>query len=188
MSTESGSAVGEKVDQAKETVAEQAGEVKERGRNVAMEQLDERSTQVGEQVGTATRTLRSVANQSRMEGNHQQARMAEAAAERGERLSNYLVEADGQRMLREAEDFARREPWVVVAAGLAVGFVLARSLKASSSTRYQRRQLPMRTAAGWSDTTGTDWAESPAGRLPYEHEPRVPARNEAPPADVGARS
>jgi hypothetical protein len=114
--------------------------------------------------------------------------MAEAAAERGERLSNYLVEADGARMLREAEDFARREPWLVAGAGLAIGFLAARAFKASSSQRYQQRRLPMRTEAGWS---GSDWADSPAGRLPYEHEPRVPAGNgdaETTGVDIGARS
>jgi ElaB/YqjD/DUF883 family membrane-anchored ribosome-binding protein len=174
MGKESGS-VGEKADEVKGVVVEQAGHAADRGRNVAQQQLDQRSTELGEQVGTAAWTLRQVADQSRTEGNDQQARLAEAAAERGERLSNYLVEADGERMLREAEDFARREPWVVAGAGLAIGFVLARALKASSSTRYQRhypdsyRQLPARTEAGGR----SDWQDTPADQPYFQSEPRV---------------
>jgi ElaB/YqjD/DUF883 family membrane-anchored ribosome-binding protein len=174
MGKESGS-VGEKADEVKGVVVEQAGHAADRGRNVAQQQLDQRSTELGEQVGTAAWTLRQVADQSRTEGNDQQARLAEAAAERGERLSNYLVEADGERMLREAEDFARREPWVVAGAGLAIGFVLARALKASSSTRYQRhypdsyRRLPARTESGGR----SDWQDTPAGQPYFQPEPRV---------------
>ena len=86
-------------------------------------------------------TLRRVAEQSRSDGDEQQARLAEQAADRGERLSAYLREADGQRMLTEAEDFARRQPLVIAAAGFAVGLGVARALKASSRTRYQRRYV-----------------------------------------------
>ena len=80
-----------------------------------------------------------MAEQSRSEGNDQQARLVEQAADRGERLSAYLKRADGEQMLAEAEDFARRQPWVIAGAGLAVGLVVARALKASSGTRYQQR-------------------------------------------------
>jgi ElaB/YqjD/DUF883 family membrane-anchored ribosome-binding protein len=133
-----GSAVGEKVDQAKDVVAAQATEVAAHGRGMLREQLDQRSAQLGDQVGSASQTLRRVAEQSRIDGNSQQARFVEQAADRGERLSAYLKGADGQQMLAEAEDFARRQPWVIAGAGLAVGLVVARALKASSGTRYRQ--------------------------------------------------
>jgi ElaB/YqjD/DUF883 family membrane-anchored ribosome-binding protein len=137
----SGSAVGEKVDQARDIVSAQATDVAERGRGIVQEQLSERSTQLGDQVGSASTTLRRVAEQSRIDGDEQQALLAQQAADRGERLSAYLREADGQRMLTEAEDFARRQPWVIAAAGFAVGLGVARALKASSRTRYERRYV-----------------------------------------------
>jgi ElaB/YqjD/DUF883 family membrane-anchored ribosome-binding protein len=137
-----GSAVGDKVDQAKEVVSAQATEAAERGRGLVQDQLDHRSSQLGEQVGSASQTFRQVAEQSRVQGNQQQARMAEMAADRSERLGSFLREADGERMLSEVEEFARRQPWVIAGAGLAIGFVLARALKASSSDRYQRRSAP----------------------------------------------
>jgi ElaB/YqjD/DUF883 family membrane-anchored ribosome-binding protein len=136
-----GSAVGEKVDQAKDVVSAQATEVAEHGRGMVREQLSQRSTELGDRVGSASQTLRRVAEQSRVDGNDQQARLAEQAADRGERLSAYLTRADGEQMLAEAEDFARRQPWVIAGAGLAVGLVVARALKASSGTRYQQRYV-----------------------------------------------
>ena len=134
-----GSAVGEKVDQAKDVVSAQATEVAEHGRGMVREQLSQRSTELGDRLGAASQTLRRVAEQSRTDGNDQQARLVEQAADRGERLSAYLRRADGEQMLAEAEDFARRQPWVVAGAGLAVGLVVARALKTSSGTRYQQR-------------------------------------------------
>src|SRR5436190_9063820 len=136
-----GSAVGEKVEQARDMVSAQATEVTEHGRGIVREQLSQRSTQLGGQVESLSQTLRRVAEQSRTEGNDQQARLAEQAAGRGERLSAYLTRADGQQMLAEAEDFARRQPWVIAGAGLAAGMVVARALKASSGTRYRKRYV-----------------------------------------------
>jgi len=131
-----GTAVGEKVEQAKDVVSAQAGEVAQRGRGAVQSQLDERSTQVGRQIESTGATLRQVAEQARMEGNDQQARIAERAAEQTDRLGRFLTEADGERLLAEAEDFARRQPWVVAGAGLLAGMVVARALKASSVRRY----------------------------------------------------
>ena len=91
----------------------QATEVAEHGRGMVQEQLSQRSTELGDRVGSASQTLRRVAEQSRVDGNDQQARLVEQAADRGERLSAYLTRADGGQMLAEAEDFARRQPWVI---------------------------------------------------------------------------
>ncbi len=40
--------------------------------------------------------------------------------------------------MTDAEDFARRQPWLVAGVGMIAGFVLARSLKASSGRRSAR--------------------------------------------------
>src|SRR5206468_11987739 len=90
------SAVEGKVDQAKEVVSAQASQAAERGRGMVQGQLDQRSTQVGQQVGSASSVLRRAAEQSRLEGNDQQARVAEQIADRGDRVSAYLIDADGR--------------------------------------------------------------------------------------------
>lgn len=131
--------VAETVGTAKEKTAEQAGQVTERGRGVVREQLGQRSMRLGDQVGSTSQTLRQVADQARSQGNDQQARLAEQAADRADRLSSYLVEADPDEMLQRVEDMARRQPWLVAGAGALVGFTLARALKVSSSQRYETR-------------------------------------------------
>jgi ElaB/YqjD/DUF883 family membrane-anchored ribosome-binding protein len=135
--------VSDVVDTAREKTADQAGQVVERGRGMMREQLDERTTQIGNQVGSASETLRQVADQARTQGNHQQARLAEQAADRSERISSYLIEADGDTIIDEIEELARRQPWLVAGAGILIGFAIARALKTSSGQRYEDRY-------GWS--------------------------------------
>ncbi|MDX6591348.1 MAG: hypothetical protein QOJ13_544 [Gaiellales bacterium] len=131
-----GAAVTEKVEQARDVVSTQATEAVERSRSVVEDQLDQRSTQLGQQIGSTSETLRRLAQQARQEGNDQQARFAEQAADRTEQLSSFLTEADGDRLLAEAEDFARRRPWVLAGAGVLAGVLLARAMKVSSQRRY----------------------------------------------------
>ena len=129
--------------QAQEQVKEQAGQMKDRAR----EQVDQRSTQAGGQVSAAAGDARSVAEELRKQGKDTPARYAEQVADRGERLGSYLQESDAERILRDVEDLARRQPWAAIAGGLAVGFMASRFLKASSSERYRSatggpRELP----------------------------------------------
>jgi hypothetical protein len=127
--------IGDQVDQAKEKAQEAAGEAKGRVR----EQVDERSTEAGKQVSSTAGDLRSVGEELRKQGKDTPAKLAEQAADRTERLGSYLTDSDADRILGDVEDFARRQPWAVVAGGLALGFVASRFLKASSSQRYQQR-------------------------------------------------
>jgi hypothetical protein len=100
---------GEKsqVEDAKEQAKEKVQEASGQAQDRVREQVDQRSTQVADQ-----------------------------AADRAERLGSYLQESDADRILRDVEDLARRQPWAVAAGGLALGFVASRFLKASSQRRY----------------------------------------------------
>jgi hypothetical protein len=154
--------VTEVVGTAAQKTVDQAGQVVERGRGMVRAQLEERSTQVGDQIGSASQTLRQVADQARMDGNDQQARLAEHAAQRSERVSHYLIETDADQILNEIEDVARRQPWLVAGAGLLVGFAFARGLKASSGQRYENRYAgshsPTPARPGYDQT----WSDQPA--------------------------
>jgi ElaB/YqjD/DUF883 family membrane-anchored ribosome-binding protein len=127
--------MAEVTDQAREKAHEAAGEAKGRVR----EQVEQRSTEAGQQVSSTAGDLRSVGEELRKQGKDTPAKLAEQAAQRTERLGSYLTEADADRILGDVEDFARKQPWAVVAGGLALGFVASRFLKASSSQRYQQR-------------------------------------------------
>jgi uncharacterized membrane protein YqjE len=84
--------------------------------------------------------VRSVAEELRRQGKDTPARLAEQSAGQTDRVANYLKGASGERLLRDIENFARRQPWAVAAGGLMLGFTASRFLKASSSRRYQAAQ------------------------------------------------
>ena len=134
----SGSVVTEKMDQATEVISARTSDAVEQGRSAVQRQVGQRSAQLGDQFGAASHTIRQVAEQARVDGNDQQARLADEAAKRAERVSNYLGDVDPERLMADAEDFARRQPWLVAGVGLIAGFALARSLKASSGRRSTR--------------------------------------------------
>ncbi len=125
--------VQEATDQARQKVQEAGGQAKQRAR----QQVDERSTQAGERVSDVAGDARSVAEELRKQGKDRPAELAEQAAQRAERVGGYLQESDADRILRDVEDFGRRQPWAVVAGGLALGFMASRFLKASSRDRYE---------------------------------------------------
>jgi ElaB/YqjD/DUF883 family membrane-anchored ribosome-binding protein len=123
---------------AQDKAQEAAGQAKSRIRS----EVDGRSTQAGERLRSSAGDARSVADELRKQGKDQPAELAERAADRVERLGSYLHESDGDKILRDVEDFARQRPWAVVAGGLALGLAASRFLKASSSRRYQGASAP----------------------------------------------
>ncbi len=125
---------GQVAGQAQEKAQEAAGQAKGRAR----EEIDKRSTDAGQQVKTTADDIRTVGEQLREQGKDGPAKIADQAAERAQKLGGYLEDSDADRILRDVEDFARRQPWAVVAGGVVLGFAAARFLKASSSPRYQQ--------------------------------------------------
>ena len=139
---------------------EKAQEAKQQAGGKLREQVDQRSNEAGEQVTTAASDLRTVGEQLREQGKETPAKLAEQAAERTDQLGSYLTESDADKILRDVEDFARRQPWAVVAGGLVLGFAASRFLKASSSQRYGERSRSPELPSS-SNGTGTYAAEVP---------------------------
>jgi ElaB/YqjD/DUF883 family membrane-anchored ribosome-binding protein len=139
---------GSTAEQAKDRAKEAAGQA----RRGVREQIDTRSTDAGRRVGGMAQDARSISEQLRRQGKDQPAKLVEQAAERAESLGSYLERADGDTILRDAEDFGRRRPWAVIAGGLALGFAASRFLKASSSRRYSAR---------WDDADGSRRESAP---------------------------
>lgn len=146
-------ATAEKAQEFAGQAQEKAGEAAQQAKGQVRTQVDERSTQAGQQVTSTASDIRSVADSLREQGQDKPAQLAEQAAQRAERLGSYLTESDTDRILQDVEDFARRQPWAVVAGGLFLGFAASRLLKASSTDRYQQ-----------SVTTGPSW-DTPAQRI-----------------------
>jgi hypothetical protein len=157
--------------QAQEKAQEVAGQAKEQARQAAgqarvrvREQVDQRSTQAGEQVVSQASDMRSVGEELRRQGKEGPAKVADQIADRTERVGQWLARSDADAILDDVEDFARRNPWALVAGGMVLGFAASRFLKASSTQRYEMRHP--------SGTT-----RAPAGTLvpPATATPRVPA-------------
>jgi hypothetical protein len=142
--TEGSTDNGGTTEQVKEQVREKAQVAQDKARGAASQargrisdQVDQRSTQAGERIAGTAGDVRSIADQLRIQGKDAPANLAEQVANQADRVGDYLKGASGDRILRDVEDFARRQPMLVAAAGLALGFAASRLLKASSSNRYE---------------------------------------------------
>ena len=128
------------VEQAKQTAQETAQRAAGQGRDRARQEIDQRSTQAGERLAATGTDLRSVGEELRKQGKEGPAKLADDAAQRVERAGGYLKESDADRILRDVEDFGRRQPLALLAGGLVLGFAASRFLRASSSRRYSQYQ------------------------------------------------
>ena len=126
-------------EQVKERVQDAAEQAKGETRDQLRRQVNARSTQAGEQASSIAEAMRGTTEQLRSEGKDSAAKVIDGVADRSERLGGYLTQADDDRILRDVEDFARRQPWVFVGGSAVLGFLAARFMKASSSSRYQSR-------------------------------------------------
>ena len=120
-------------DQVKDQVRDKAQLAQDKTRGA----LGQVRSRLRDQVQSAAQDVRKVAEQLRGQGKDTPAKVAEQVADRAESFGSYLRDADGERLLGDAEAVARRQPWLVAAGGLALGLAASRFLKASSSRRYQ---------------------------------------------------
>ena len=162
---------GTATDQARDKAQEVGTQAKEKAqeagaqaRSRVRDEVDRRSTEAGQQAGSAAQALREASTKLRDDGNEPVARGLEQVADRVERAGGWLRDADGDSILRDVEDFGRRNSLAVMAGGLAIGFAASRLLKASSRSRYESSsRLPARTNGSGNGVTS-------GGTIP---EPRV---------------
>jgi hypothetical protein len=172
---------------------EKAQEVSAQARDRVRDEVDRRSTQAGEQAGSTAQALRQASQRLREDGNEPVANGMEQVAQRVESAGSWLRDADGDRILREVEDFGRRNPLAVVAGGVAVGFAVSRLLKASSRRRYEEsRQTWAGNGHGARTRLGAPregWTESgPTGGTPATTPPSAaPTGTTPPPPSTGWR-
>lgn len=170
---------GTTTDQARDKAQEVGTQAKEKAqeagaqaRSRVRDEVDRRSTDAGQQAGSAAQALRDASGKLREEGNEPVAKGLEQVADRIDRAGGWLRDADGDRILRDVEDFGRRNSMAVMAGGLAIGFAASRLLKASSRRRYESgysSRLPATTAGSGNGTTTprvTDPGLPPAAPVP----------------------
>ena len=182
--------VQEKVQQVAGQAQAQVQEATSQAKSRVREQVDQRSSQVGDQVKSTADDLRSVAEELRNRDKDQPAQLAEQAASKIESLGQYLSESDGDKILRDIEDLARRQPWAVVAVGAGLGLIASRFLKASSAQRYDSYYTSTRTRAELRDTVGTPVVATGPASAGYPEPTAVPPAPPPPayPSGTGSSS
>jgi hypothetical protein len=153
---------GTAADQARDKAQEVGTQAKEKAqeagaqaRGRVRDEVDRRATQAGQQAGSTAQALRDASGRLREDGNEPVARGLEQVADRIDRAGGWLRDSDGDSILREVEDFSRRNSLAVMAGGLAIGFAASRLLKASSRRRYESGPSPRRTDIGTGNGTTT---------------------------------
>jgi ElaB/YqjD/DUF883 family membrane-anchored ribosome-binding protein len=149
-------------------LADAAGDVAEQATSVAEQRASSTMTQVGDTIEQVARAVRSTAEELRND-QPQIANIAEAAAERAEGAAQFLRQHGARDVLDEAQDFARRQPAVVVGAGLALGLLLGRAIKSAGPSGQRgfyggrRYSDDDRGFYGASSYRGTGYSETQYG-------------------------
>ncbi len=124
------------IEQPQEKVGEGVELAKSSAAGFFRSQIDERSTQIGEQLEGAGQALRQAGQTMKEEGTSG-TQLIDRAALQVDRSAKYLSQSDGKKLLNDFERIGRENPWGVIAGGIALGFLGARFLKASSSKRFE---------------------------------------------------
>jgi ElaB/YqjD/DUF883 family membrane-anchored ribosome-binding protein len=122
----------------KQQISDKAGQVTNQLQAQITSQVGTRAAQWGDQASTIAGALRTTGQDLGDQGQDAPAKVVNMAADRVDRLGQYLSYSDPNQILNDIEDLCRQQPWVVIAGGIALGFLGARFLKASSSRRYSR--------------------------------------------------
>ena len=118
-------------------LADAAGDIAQQATSVAEQRASSTMTQVGDTLHQVAEAVHGASANIRTE-QPQLAGFGDTAADQVERAAQYLREHDAREVIDGAQDFARRQPAVVVGAGLALGLLVGRALKsAGASTRSQ---------------------------------------------------
>jgi ElaB/YqjD/DUF883 family membrane-anchored ribosome-binding protein len=144
----------ERLQQAAGDIAEKAGRTAERQASMTM-------NRVGDTLDDVARAVRDSGGQLR-EQRPEIANVADTAAQRVEGVASYLREHDAREVIDQAEQFARRQPALVIGAGLLLGLAAGRLLRSGAE--------PMSSgtgSAGWTGSTGYGGTTGYSGSTGY---------------------
>ena len=153
----------EKVQETAQQMQDKAVELTGQAGSRVRSQIETRTTQAGTHLQTTASAMRRTGQSLREEGNQTEAKLVDGIADRAERLGGYMTNVDADRLLRDAEDFGRRQPWLLACGGAAIGFFASRFMKASSDQRFTSgggspasRELPQGRSSGEFDAADLD--------------------------------
>lgn len=133
-SGDSGEPARQEAQRLGEQAREQARHLQQQASERGAQMLEERKGWVTGEVDAVAHALHRSADELSADGSGA-AQYAHWAADALDRVSQHLHQKDVKSLLRETQDFARREPGIVIGGALAVGFALTRFLKSSEPRR-----------------------------------------------------
>jgi hypothetical protein len=108
-------------------------QVRDATRSFVEHHVDSLSTKAGERVSEVAESLRRVAQQLRSDATIPFASgLFDRGASAVEHVGRYLIDADGRRLIADAERFARNRPLLAAGVGYVAGLSLSRFLKTGS--------------------------------------------------------
>jgi hypothetical protein len=119
------------VDQAQEKASQVLDQAQERATTL----LEVQKERAVDGLDAVVHAAHQTGQQLRGQGQEQVARYADQAAHQAERLSGYLRAHEVEDLFDEAESFARRQPQLFLAGGVALGLIAARFFKSSARHR-----------------------------------------------------
>ena len=128
-------------------LADAAGDIAQQATSVAEQRASSTMTQIGATLEQVAEAVHGASDNLRSE-QPQLAGYGDTAADQVDRVAQYLREHDAREVIDGAQDFARRQPAVVIGAGLAVGLLVGRALKSANGPR-----AGYRGTGQWSGTT-----------------------------------
>ena len=152
-------------------LADAAGDIAQQATSAAEQRASSTMTQVGDTLEQVAQAVHGASDNLRSE-QPQLAGFADTAADQVERAAQYLRQRDAREVIEGAQDFARRQPVLVVGAVLALGLLVGRALKSANGSQRARyrsagqwRGNPRYAAAGsYGDTSyGTSSSYEAAG-------------------------
>jgi hypothetical protein len=119
------------IRQVKDQVVDQAKNTFRDAREKATSSLGEGRRQAADQIGGIASAFHSAGEHLRNENQQRIAGLADSLADQVDQVANYLREADFNRLGRDLDGLARRQPAIVFGAAFALGIIGARFLKSS---------------------------------------------------------
>jgi hypothetical protein len=119
------------IRQMKEQVVDQARNTFRDARDKATSSLGEGRRQAADQIGGIASAFHSASEHLRDENQERIAGLADSLAGQVDQVANYLRDADFNRLARDLEGLARRQPALIFGAAFALGVIGARFLKSS---------------------------------------------------------
>ncbi len=122
--------------------------LRDTGRSVVGQQ----KKRAGDELESISEAVHEAADQLHERNDHMVAQYIDSFAEQIERAANYVRRTEPSEMIETVSNFARRRPEVVIGGALLLGFIGARFIKASSTSRRQ-------DASGMQHSSGLQHAQ-----------------------------